>query len=49
MPIRPTTGWSTTWTDDGTTNEDDHDIAEITVPTFDLALRKTVDEDIVSR
>ncbi len=33
--------------DDGTADEDDHDIAEIAIPTFDLALRKTVEADIV--
>ena len=33
--------------DDGTADEDDHDIAELAIPSFDLALRKTVADDIV--
>ena len=33
--------------DDGTTDEDDHDIASIGAPAFDLALRKTTGSDLV--
>jgi uncharacterized repeat protein (TIGR01451 family) len=33
--------------DDGGKDEDDHDIAEIQIPAFDLALRKEVAKDIV--